>query len=378
MKTFDIDKKKDRREKILETVVEEFIRTARPVGSFYLSEEFNQRLSAATIRNVLADLEADGYLTHPHTSAGRVPTDSGYRFYVEAVSSHVQEEVKQSKDEIFADGNVEMDRLLKSIPKALTSITGYTGFILLPRWEDRIIRRMELVPVASRKILVVFVTETGLVQHRTIHLDFPISEGKVRLLSRRLDVFSRGRSVKEARADILRELERDESPRELKEAARGLINKAFENTEEESLAIEGIDKAIDKEDFESPEEIQEILQVLNDRYSLTEIIRKETNFDGSLMKPLQVKIGAENKASCFRNLSLISIGYGINDTPLGVLGVLGPKRMDYRQAVAGVSRIGKEVNDLLANLDSEAQPISMLPVPFGSASGFWRDQDFEW
>lgn len=374
----DIDKKKERRERILETVVEEFIRTARPVGSFFLSEEFDGHLSAATIRNVLADLEADGYLTHPHTSAGRVPTDSGYRFYVEVVSTHLQEEIRQRKDGVFNESNLEMDRFLKAAPKALSSLTGYTGFILLPSWEDRVIRRMELVPVGNRKVLVIFVTETGLVQHRTIHLDFPISEGKVRLLSRRLDVFSRGQSFKTARLEILRELDRDDSPRELKDAARNLINKAFENNEEERLAIEGIDKAIDKEDFESPEEIQELLHILNDREKLTEIIRREANFDGTMMKPLQVKIGAENKSPYFQNLSLISMGYEINDTPLGVLGVLGPKRMDYRQAVAGVGRFGKEVNDLLANIDSESQPISTLPVPLISTNGFWRDRNFEW
>jgi len=200
----------DRGQKILEAIIEEYIATAQPVGSKALTQNQGIKLSPASVRNVMAELEDLGYLASPHTSAGRIPTEKGYRFYVDTIL-RVSEMDRRQQDRIelqYRQQGLQMTDMLREASRTLSSISHYTGLVMIPRLKATIFRHIEFVKLSPRLILAVFVTQSGLVQNKLVEVDEDLSPRELEKITNYLNQTMTGLSIQDVRTRIITEMAR--------------------------------------------------------------------------------------------------------------------------------------------------------------------------
>ncbi len=333
----------ERKDRVLHAVIHQFIKTAHPVGSSMLTEEYEFDLSPATIRNLMAELEEEGYLTHPHTSAGRIPTDKGYRSYVDSLielQRLVVEEENRVRQEY--DGRIrELQELLVKTSHILSGLSQYTGFVLTPRVERNQLQYIELIPFADKKILVILVTTTGMVKHRMVQAS--VSRERLNELNRYLNIRLKGLSFSEARqrvVEAIQETEREE--RAISQLAQNLCRDVF--SIEEEVYLGGTSNVLTLPEFHDFEPMRSLLRLNEDSDLLREILDHGEEEEG-----VRVIIGSETLRQEFKELSVVSSIYKDGEHPVGVLGIIGPKRMEYPRMMALVSAVSRMVNRLLSN-----------------------------
>jgi heat-inducible transcriptional repressor len=335
----------ERKNKILQAVIHHYIKTAKPVGSHILTDDYHFDLSPATVRNLMAELEDDGYLTHPHTSAGRIPTDKGYRSYVDSLIE-LQRMVLDEEDRVQHEyfGKIqELQELLTQTSKVLSGLSQYTGFVLTPKIDRNHLKRIELLRVDDDKILIVLITHTGLIKHRIIEAS--ISGPKLSALSSLLNEKLRGKTLLEAKQKIFEtidEIEREE--KEVIDFAKGISSQMFDI--EEELYVEGASNVLSLPEFKDFEPMRCMLRLAEDRDLLMSAIHKEIGSE----EGVKVIIGSETDCKELRHLSVISSVYKDGDNPVGVLGIIGPKRMEYPKMMALVGAVSKIMNKLLSKI----------------------------
>lgn len=344
MRILPSDEQQARKEKILQAVVHVYINTGRPVGSSTILENYRLNLSSATIRNVLAELEKDGYLTHPHTSAGRVPTDKGYRFYVNSIA-HVQrlavEEEQRIRDE-YLRKRAEIEDLMQTTTRVLSALSHCTGFILPPQVEEERLRRIELIPINRKQILGVLVSENGLVRNHMIEMDFVPEDEILKTASRFLNERMSSLRFSEAHERLLTELDNFQRQQAagadlMKALARGLFDAEFKR----EFYVEGTSNILKFPEFHDYETIRNFAQLVDEKEALGEVLTRGLNKEG-----LQVRIGSEVLPE-LKDFSVVSSGYQWHGRPVGILGILGPKRMEYARMIAIVDTVAKLVNRYL-------------------------------
>jgi heat-inducible transcriptional repressor len=344
MRQIDPRIQEERKQKILQAVIHHFIKTAKPVGSHILNEEYGFDLSPATIRNLMAELEEDGYLTHPHTSAGRVPTDKGYRTYVDSLIE-LQRLAIEEEDRIRNEYNgriKELEELLVQTSRILSGMSQYTGFVLTPKLENNNLKHLELIPFSEDKILVILVTHTGMVKHHLIEARVPRS--KLQMLSSILNEKLKGMTLLEARQKVMEKIEELQAETdEILSLARTLGRNIFEI--EEELYLEGTSKILSLPEFQDYEPMRCLLRLNDDRDLLMNLLGEDLNSRG-----VQVHIGSESPCSELQHLSVVSTVYRDGDKPLGVLGIIGPKRMEYEKMMALVDAVSKIVNKMMSRM----------------------------
>ena len=203
----------DRGQKILEAIIEEYIATAQPVGSKALTQNQGIKLSPASVRNVMAELEELGYLVSPHTSAGRIPTEKGYRFYVDTIL-RVSEMDRGQKDRIelqYRQQGLQMTDMLREASRTLSSISHYTGLVMIPRLKATIFRHIEFVKLSPRLILAVFVTQSGLVQNKLVEVDEDLSPRELEKITNYLNQTMTGLSIQDVRTRIITEMAQEKA-----------------------------------------------------------------------------------------------------------------------------------------------------------------------
>lgn len=335
----------ERKNKILQAVIHHYIKTAKPVGSHILTDDYHFDLSPATIRNLMAELEEDGYLTHPHTSAGRVPTDKGYRSYVDSLielQRMVLEEEDRVQQEYF--GRIkELQDLLTQTSKVLSGLSQYTGFVLTPKIDRNQLRRIELLKMDEDRVLVVLITHTGLIKHKIV--EARVSGANLAALNIHLNEKLKGKSLLEAKQgiyDALDEIEREE--REILAFAKGISSQMFDI--EEELYVEGASNVLSLPEFRDFEPMRCMLKLAEDRDLLMNAIHKEMGSEDGV----KVTIGSETDCEELRHLSVVSSVYKDGENPVGVLGIIGPKRMEYPKMMAIVGAVSKIMNKLLTKI----------------------------
>lgn len=348
MRTLDLDKRERRKRLVLEMVVSEFIKTARPVGSLFLSGEFSEDLSPATIRKLLADLESEGFLTHPHTSAGRIPTDEGYRFYVELL---VESGFEPARTDQYGLKTAETDKFLRAIPQLLSDESGYAGFVLLPGTKDSRLGHFELIRLDRRRVLAILMMESGLIHHRLITFPEEAAGRVVHALSIELNRVLHGRTLGDIANSVSRATGHGSA---LKGLALDVMRQASDIQDEERLHLDGMEKVLTMPDFEDLEGVLEHLRVLADRRLLRRLLEDETR-DAMVHDDVRVRIGGENASPFFRSLSLVTASFGEGPSR-GVLGLIGPKRMFYSHAIKLVGRMQATVNEALRALRERREP----------------------
>ncbi|MDE2293086.1 MAG: heat-inducible transcription repressor HrcA [Elusimicrobia bacterium] len=351
----------DRKQRVLQWVVHNYIRTSRPIASGIIAEESELGLSSASIRSILAELEADGYLTQPHTSSGRVPTDRGYRTYVDFLED-VQRLASNEKARLDAQYQrrlEELDNVLAQTSRLLSSSSHKTGLVLSPRLERQTLKRLELIPLGPKQLLAIVITQGGQVRHWPVRVHAPLPPNRLVALNRLVNEHAVGKTIGEVRATLTARLAQAERDlRELQELAQQLLGEVETAEAPDPLFLDGATTLVEGLDAEAGlGELQSLMRVMEERAALAGIL--EQDLQRALEVPpagsqaVRVRIGGENSLPELRNLSLVTSTYRIRDRVVGVLGILGPKRMEYDRMMSLVQYLGGLLSRSLETWDSE-------------------------
>lgn len=332
----------DRYKKVLALVVEDYIRHAEPVGSRTISKRLKPPLSPATVRNIMADLEELGFLTQPHVSAGRIPTEEGFRYYVENLleAEPLPESTKERLEEAFESEEIEdLSELLKIASRLLSQVTGFPAVVSGPKLGNERLLKIDFVPLTRGLVLVVAVTEAGLVVNRLLKIPAQISLEGLKRLAEYLNYKLSRLTLEEARDELLKEIE----------AERKFLERLFAELEEEDTPtqpiVEGLSKLLELPEFRDTERLKELLRAFEEKNLFLKIIDRCLKGHG-----VQILIGAETGLGSPRDISAVASPYFKDRHPLGGLAVIGPIRMDYSKVVPVVDYTSRLLSHLLDKL----------------------------
>ena len=336
----------ERKARVLYAVIHEYIKTGKPVGSSVLEQKYKFNLSPATLRNLMAELEKDGFLTHPHTSAGRIPTDAGYKAYVNSLVElqrlAVEEEERIKKE--YEKKTKEIDSLLAQTSKILSGLSNYTGFITAPKAKVNEIRNIELMQVSKSQVMVILLTKTGMVKHKMINLSVDTEE--LYELKKFLNNKLRGLTVEEASKRLIVEVEKYQNKQnDMLQIAEQICNVI--DSIQEDIYVDGTSNVLSVPDFTDFESAKSLMKLNEDKDRLIEIIGKDLD-----EATVNVKIGGQDLTE-LKNLSVVKTSYSYGDKIVGVLGIIGPKRMDYDKMMALVNSVSNIVNGFLLKMGDE-------------------------
>ena len=335
----------DRGQKILEAIIEEYIATAQPVGSKALTQNQGIKLSPASVRNVMAELEELGYLVSPHTSAGRIPTEKGYRFYVDTIL-RVSEMDRRQQDRIelqYRQQGLQMTDMLREASRTLSSISHYTGLVMIPRLRATIFRHIEFVKLSPRLILAVFVTQSGLVQNKLVEVDEDLSPRELEKITNYLNQTMTGLSIQDVRTRIITEMAQEKALYDqLMRRAFTLSSAALVDESNGDVIIEGTSRFLEQPEFSDLDCMKRIVQTFEQKSALVELLDR-----GLETKGVQVIIGSETEHTELSDCSLITAAYSGKRGTLGTLGVIGPNRMPYATIIPIVDYTASLISRLL-------------------------------
>jgi heat-inducible transcriptional repressor len=335
----------ERRFAVLRAIVADYVATQEPVGSKAIVERHGLGVSSATVRNDMAVLEEDGYIAQPHTSAGRIPTDKGYRRFVDKLSqvkplSPAERKAIQS----FLGGAMDLDDVLRRSVRLLAQLTRQVAVVQYPTLTRSTVRHLELIALTPARLMLVLITDSGRVDQRMVDLGEVLTEESVSRIRSMLNTAMVGRRLADASA-LVAELP-EAAPAELRgpvtTLSMVLIDALVEHPEERLMLGGTANLTRNVADF--PGSLRQVLEALEEQVVVLKLL-------ASVHTPgtVQVSIGEENEAEDLRQTSVVSIGYGPGEMLLGGMGVVGPTRMDYPGAIASVHAVARYVGEILAN-----------------------------
>jgi len=322
----------DRRQRVLAALIEEYVSHALPVGSRTLVQNYRLGVSSATVRNELSHLEGEGYITQPHTSAGRIPTDMGYRVFVDDLLANEAKEAEFDADAKAAaqqmrESASELDELIDQTAEALTRLTNCMSIVVPPSVLDLHIAQVSLVSMTARRVLIVVVTQDGQVLNRSVEFSRDINTerlGRVQTLINQLIAGKNAREIKEQldanQAEVLSD--------ELLKIMLGEVFACIKEGQGSHTHALGLSSLLKQPEFETSQSLLPLLQVLEDDTVLLQIL------DGTTQETT-VTIGHENKQNELSGVSVVASSYGVGPAQ-GVVAVIGPTRMDYEQVIKAV------------------------------------------
>lgn len=337
-----------RTRRILYAAVTEYIATGEPVGSRKLAKRYGLNLSPATIRNVLADLEDAGYLRQPHTSAGRVPTDAGFRVFVDALMQ-MREVGTDDRDRILERlKGLPVDQVLGEAGALLSSLTGAAAVVSTPHPDSEKLAQLRFMTLREHQMLVVMVTTSGAIQNRVIPRPDGVDPDDLERINNLIDeLLSRGTSLTRIRESLLADLESERGvAEELRLHAKLMVQAAIEEVARPKLSIAGQGVLFDRPEFLDSEKIRRFLRAFEDKERLLGLLERTLLAGG-----VQVLIGQETELQEVKDVSLITSSYASSGESAGSLGIIGPTRMDYAKVVPLVGYMAKVVGAVLSGED---------------------------
>ncbi|MGY1616666.1 heat-inducible transcriptional repressor HrcA [Geodermatophilus sp. SYSU D00691] len=334
----------ERRLEVLRAIVQDFVSTNDPVGSKALAERHDLGVSPATIRNDMAVLEEQGYITQPHTSAGRVPTDKGYRLFVDRLSAIKPLSVAERRAiERFLDGAVDLHDVLGRTVRLLAQLTRQVAVVQYPTLSRSSVRHLEVVPVGATRLLLVLITDTGRVEQRTVETPVEVDHEAVAELRALLNSAFVGVKLADAGAKVP-DLLVTVPPhlRALVGAVSATLMETLVEPGEDRLVIGGTANLARSGALDFPHSVRPLLEALEEQVVVLRLMGEVD--PGTVL----VRIGEENAHEALAGASFVSVGYGSGDRALGGLGVVGPTRMDYPGNMAAVRAVARYVGQLLA------------------------------
>ena len=326
---------------VLVAVIREYVDSTEPVGSRVLARRHFPNLSAATLRNVMADLEEMGYLVQPHTSAGRVPTDKAYRFYVESFPPPQGPKVAVS-GETLPTRRSGIDGFMELTSSHLSSATKLTGLLLTPPLKQTTLARVDLIPLEDDRALAVLVTDAGWVTARAVTLDPPLAVEEVRAIGRELNRRYSGHSVQDV---VDMETVPSDPLDALHTRARGVTEQIVALLRGRTLYVSGAINMLDHPEFWNIEATRELLRTFEQKERLADLMTALAGAEG-----LSVTIGEENPVAEMRECTLITSTYLYRDQVIGILGVVGPRRLPYPEVISIVNETARHVTDALSRV----------------------------
>jgi heat-inducible transcriptional repressor len=333
----------DRRLEVLRAIVEDFIATNEPVGSKSLADRHNLGVSSATIRNDMASLEEEGLIAQPHTSAGRIPTDAGYRLFVDCLTEIKPLSIAEKRAiQAFLDDAVDLDDVLHRAVRTLAQLTHNVAVVQYPSLSRSKVRHLELVSLSAARLMLVLITDTGRVEQRVVELPSPVSDEAVADLRTMLNARLRDRPLAEAPEAIT------ELPVQVAPELRGLLStltavllETLFEQHSDRIVLGGTANLTEHAlDFPA---IRPVLEALEEQVVLLRLLDRS-----EATTQIVVRIGNENHHEGLLSTSVVTSGYGARGAALGAVGVLGPRRMDYAHTMARVAAVAGYVGDLLA------------------------------
>jgi heat-inducible transcriptional repressor len=336
----------DRRREVLRTLIQLHIETGEPVGSESLSRAINRALSPATLRNIMADLEALGYLDHPHTSAGRVPTDDGYRFFVDSLMDRppLGPGDAAAVASAFASPDASTEQVMERASHLLSRLSRHVGFVFATDIARTSFRHIDFVPLAGPRVLVVMVSATGLVTQKVIELEDPLSADDLQACANYLNTHFSGMVLSRIRERLLALMREEKALYDslLRKALR-LGERAFARSDAEaSVYLDGASNILSHPDFEDLERMRALFQTFEEKSRLVQILNACIGGEG-----LRVLIGHENPDPELQDLSLVAASCSVEGDAGWSLGVLGSTRMEYSHVVALVDHVARALADTL-------------------------------
>ena len=333
----------ERRFAVLRAIVADYVATHEPVGSKMIVDRYNLGVSSATVRNDMAVLEEDGLIVQPHTSAGRVPTDKGYRLFVDRLAQVKPLSAAERRAvQAFLDGAVDLDDVLRRSVRLLAQLTRQVAVVQYPTLTRSTVRHLEIVQLTPARLMLVLITDSGRVDQRVADLGEVVTDDQVAQLRGMINGALAGRPLAAASAAVA-DLP-DTAPSELRNVAITLstilIETLVEHPEERLLLGGTANLTRNVADF--PGSLRQVLEALEEQVVVLKLLTSAQD-----RGTVTVHIGEENEAEEMRDTSVVSIGYG-SGTVLGGMGVLGPTRMDYPGSMAAVHAVARYVGEILA------------------------------
>lgn len=332
----------ERKLRILQAIISDYVKTAEPVGSRTISKKYDLGISPATIRNEMADLEEMGYLTHPHTSAGRVPSDMAYRLYVNALME--KKELSREEKNVIAErlhSNVyEFEKTIEHAATVLSEITNLTSFALTPSKNEDALKFINLLPVDENTVVLMIVSESGKISNTALNISVPYTEENLQLLAKTMTYNYKGKSISEVlKNNIIESFESDIT------AMSGLaanVMPDFMRTLEDMLNVnlymEGLTNIFDIPEYNDLQKAKNFISMLSQKEDFTrKLIERE---DGVI-----VTIGTENADDVMNDCALITASYHVDGKLVGKIGVIGPTRMKYGEVTSIIEYLTDNLSD---------------------------------
>ena len=330
----------ERKKKVLQAIVEEYIKTAEPVSSNSLITKYDLNCSSATIRNEMADLEKKGLLDKMHTSSGRVPSAKGYRYYVDELLKDDNislEEVKYISEKLESKVN-EIEDLTKITANTISEVTHYTTIAIGPKASEQIIEEIKFVLLGSRMILAVIMTDTQMVKETIIKFDEDISEKQVKTLNYVFNNKLKNQPIEIINKPLEEYLyqEMSDMVKVIKPIIEQIKKLLFEDNE---IHMQGTRRELDLPEFNSLQVAKNFMNILDEKELIADML------NSGFAEDINVYIGGENEKEELKDFSVITFKHKVGNKDIGTIGIIGPKRMDYSKVISVMKYISKKLNE---------------------------------
>jgi heat-inducible transcriptional repressor len=335
----------ERMRRVLEDVIEDYILTGEPVGSRKISKKSNLNVSPATVRNIMSDLEELGLLSHPYTSAGRVPTERGLRFYVDVIIDvhELSDEEQQEIRSKYLGHLIERPNLFRETSRILSLSSHYLGIVWTPRMSSVVLQHIEFVKLRRHLVLAISVSTAGLVHNRIIEVEEDFSQSELDHLSDYLNSFLAGLTLYQVREKLLEQMRVAKNAYDrLLEQALKLGEKAFSSIDDTDVFIEGRTNILNEPDFSNVSRMSDLFRTFEEKVTMLKLLDKFMDPKG-----VQIAIGSESQVQEMETCSVVTSTYGCGGEVLGVLGVIGPRRMNYSRVIPLVGYTAKLLTEIL-------------------------------
>lgn len=337
----------DRKSKVLQAIILDYIATADPVGSRTIARRYNLGVSPATVRNEMADLEEMGLIEQPHTSAGRIPSQSGYRYYVDFLMEKepIRNEVREMISGVLLSRMRETELIIQTTSRLLSQLTNYTALVLAPSFGKNILRHVQFLPVGLNKAVMLIVLDNGHVEHRLIDMNDAMNEQEYQAISHILNEHLRGLTVEQWRPSTLQAIYHDLDQQ--KKMLRNVIEQIEDSLtvdREKKVYLGGALNILNQPEFRDVDKVKTLLELLEEENIMKEVLNPMDE------NGIMVKIGKENLHEGMKDCSLITATYRVDGKVIGTLGVLGPTRMEYSKAVSIVEILTSALTEGLKKL----------------------------
>lgn len=336
----------ERKLKILQAIVRTYLETGEPVGSRTISKYSDLNLSSATIRNEMSDLEEMGYILQPHTSAGRIPSDKGYRLYVDTMLDDKAQEVHDMKAELTEKAG-KIDDLLKRVAKLLAVNTNYATMVSGPRYASKKVKFIQLTLVDERSLLVVIVLDNNVVKNKMIHMEDSMDQETLLRLNFIMNTTLNGLDVMDMNLAVIQKIkEQMGAHNSVIDSVLEIIGSALTEDEDLEIYTSGATNILKYPELADKSNAAQILSAFEEKKDLNEWIEQEPVGQNDDNHAIQVYIGGETQVESMKDCSLVTATYRIDDGVYGKVGIVGPKRMDYDKVVATLQSMMEQLDDI--------------------------------